>query len=112
MRCRYGEENGKAMLDALERGNLFVVPLDDKRRWYRYHQLFADVLQARSMEEGPDRLPVLHVQASEWYARNGQPSEAIRHAFAAPDFERAAGLVELVARATIRQSNQSARLIE
>ena len=106
-----GQEGGKAMLEALERGNLFVVPLDDKRRWYRYHQLFADVLQARLMEEQPDRVPVLHGRASEWYARHGQASDAIRHALAADDFERAAGLVERVARATIR-SNQSARLLE
>jgi LuxR family maltose regulon positive regulatory protein len=106
-----GQGGGKAMLETLERGNLFVVPLDDTRRWYRYHQLFADVLQARSMEEQRDRLPVLHGRASEWYAQNGQPADAIHHALAAADFERAAGLVERVARATIRR-NQSARLLE
>ncbi|MDQ3811721.1 MAG: tetratricopeptide repeat protein, partial [Chloroflexota bacterium] len=106
-----GQESGKAMLEALERGNLFVVPLDHNRRWYCYHQLFADVLRARSMEERPDRVPVLHGRASEWYERNDQPSEAIRHALAAGDFGRAAGLVELVARAMVR-SNQSARLRE
>ena len=52
-----GQENGKRMLEALERGNLFVVPLDDKRQWYRYHHLFADVLHARLMEEDPDQIP-------------------------------------------------------
>ena len=106
------QEGGKAMLEALERGNLFVVPLDDKRRWYRYHQLFADDLQARLLEEHPDQVPVLHGRASEWYERNGQPADAIHHALAAADFERVAGLVERVARATIRRSNQSARLLE
>jgi LuxR family transcriptional regulator, maltose regulon positive regulatory protein len=106
-----GQEGGKAMLETLDRDNLFVVPLDDKRRWYRYHQLFADVLQARSMEEQPDRVPGLHARASEWYAHNGPASDAIRHALAAREFERAAGLVELEARATIRR-NQSARLLE
>ncbi|MDQ3222156.1 MAG: tetratricopeptide repeat protein, partial [Gemmatimonadota bacterium] len=90
-----GQDGGKGMLEALERGNLFVVPLDDKRRWYRYHHLFADVLQARSMEEQPDQVPGLHRRASKWHEQNDLPSDAIRHALAAEDFERAAGLVEL-----------------
>src|SRR5205807_8342179 len=107
-----GRETGQAMLETLERANLFVVPLDDKRRWYRYHQLFADVLQARSREEQPDQVLALHQRASEWFARNGQPTEAIHHALAAGDFERVASLFELVARATIRKSNQSASLLE
>src|SRR5439155_17804195 len=107
-----GRETGQAMLETLERANLFVVPLDDKRRWYRYHQLFADVLNARSREEQPDRALALHWHASEWFARNGQPTEAIHHALAAGDFERVASLIELVARATVRKSNQSARLLE
>jgi LuxR family maltose regulon positive regulatory protein len=82
-------------LEALERGNLFVVPLDDRRHWFRYHHLFADVLRARLMEEQPDRAPTLHRRAGEWYERNGSPTDAIRHALAAEDFERAAGLVEM-----------------
>jgi LuxR family maltose regulon positive regulatory protein len=90
-----GQEDGKGMLEALERGNLFVVPLDDKRQWYRYHHLFADVLQARLMEEQPYQVPSLHRRASEWYEQNGLPSDAIRHALAAEDFKRAAGLAEL-----------------
>ena len=72
------QQGGKAMLEALERGNLFVVPLDDQRRWYRYHQLFADDLQALLLEEHPDQVPVLHGRASEWYERNGQPAGACR----------------------------------
>ena len=83
------------MLEALERGNLFVVPLDDRRQWYRYHHLFADVLRAHLLDEQPDRVPDLHRRASAWYEQNGEPSEAIRHALAAGDFERAADLVEL-----------------
>ena len=90
-----GQDGGKAKLAALERGNLFLVPLDDRRQWYRYHQLFADVLQARLLDEQPGDLPGLHRRASQWYDRNGEPSEAIRHALAAGDFERAADLVEL-----------------
>ena len=90
-----GQEDGRGMLEVLERGNLFVVPLDDKRHWYRYHQLFADVLHAHLMEEQPDQVFALHRRASEWYEQNGSPSDAIRHALVAEDFERAAGLVEL-----------------
>ncbi len=90
-----GQGDGKAMLAALDRGNLFLVPLDDRRRWYRYHQLFADVLQARLLDEQPGQVPGLHRRASAWYERNGELSGAIGHALAAGDFERAADLVEL-----------------
>ncbi|MBW7881960.1 MAG: helix-turn-helix transcriptional regulator, partial [Caldilineaceae bacterium] len=90
-----GQEEGAVLLEALERGNLFVVPLDDRRHWFRYHQLFADVLHAHLMKEQPDRLPVLHRRASEWYEQNGSPASAVRHALAGEDFERAAALVEL-----------------
>ncbi|MEC4687867.1 MAG: LuxR C-terminal-related transcriptional regulator, partial [Nitrospirota bacterium] len=90
-----GQEDGKGMLETLERGNLFVVPLDDKRDWYRYHRLFADVLHAHLIEEQPDLVPTLHRRASDWYEQNGSPSDAVRHALAAEDFERAAGLIEL-----------------
>ena len=65
---------------ALDRANLFLVPLDDRRQWYRYHQLFADVLRARLQDEQPDRVPVLHRRASHWYEHDGDRSEAIRHA--------------------------------
>lgn len=90
-----GQREGRALLEALERGNLFVVSLDDKRRWYRYHHLFADMLQAHLMEEQPDQVSILHQRASEWYAQHGRPAEAIRHAFAAKDFALAAMLIEL-----------------
>jgi LuxR family maltose regulon positive regulatory protein len=90
-----GRDGGKAMLDALDRGNLFLVPLDDRRQWYRYHQLFADVLQAHLLDERPAEVSELHRRASAWHEQNGEPSEAIRHALAAEDFERAAELVEL-----------------
>ncbi len=88
-------EDGKAMLDTLERSNLFLIPLDDKRQWYRYHRLFADVLQTYLLEAQPDRVTALHSRASTWYEWNGSRSDAIRHALAAQDFERTADLVEL-----------------
>jgi LuxR family transcriptional regulator, maltose regulon positive regulatory protein len=102
-----GQERGNVMLEVLERGNLFIVPLDDKRHWYRYHHLFADVLHARLMQEQPDRVPTLHRRASEWYERNGLPADAIRHALAAEDFERAAGLVELAALVMLGSSQET-----
>ena len=90
-----GQEDGRGMLETLERSNLFVVPLDNKRQWYRYHHLFADVLHAYSMDEQPNQVLTMHRRASKWYEQNGLPTDAIRHALAAEDFERVAGLAEL-----------------
>jgi LuxR family maltose regulon positive regulatory protein len=103
-----GQDGGRAMLEALDRGNLFLVPLDDRRHWYRYHHLFADMLRARQLDE-PDRVPEIHRRASDWYEQHGDRSEAIRHAMAAEDFERAADLVELAIPA-MRQARQDATL--
>ena len=89
------QDGGRGMLETLERGNLFVVPLDDQSQWYRYHHLFADVLQAHLIEAQPEQVSSLQQRASVWYEQNGLPSDAIRHALAAEDFERAAGLIEL-----------------
>jgi LuxR family maltose regulon positive regulatory protein len=102
-----GHAGGKAMLEALDRRNLFLVPLDDRRRWYRYHQLFTDVLQARLQDEQPDRVPVLHLRACEWHEQAGNRPEAIRHAVAGEDFGRAADLIELAIPA-MRQARQEA----
>ena len=90
-----GQHGAAQLLDALERGNLFVVPLDDRRQWYRYHHLFADVLAAHVLQEQPAQVPILHQRASAWYADNGMPAAAIGHALAAKDFARAADLIEL-----------------
>src|SRR5438105_8698371 len=105
-----GEDSGKTMLEALERANLFVVALDDRRRWYRYHHLFGDVLRARLLDEQPERVPQLHRRASAWYDRNGEPAEAIRHALAADDFSKAADLIELAAPALRRSRHEAALL--
>ena len=102
-----GHGGGKAMLEALDRGNLFLVPLDDRRRWYRYHHLFADVLQARLLDEQPGQVPELHRRASAWYAQNGEQSLAIGHALAAGDFGRAADLVELAIPAMARTRQEA-----
>ncbi|HLL38388.1 MAG TPA: LuxR C-terminal-related transcriptional regulator [Rubrobacteraceae bacterium] len=104
------QEEGNVLLETLERGNLFVVPLDDKRHWFRYHHLFAEVLSAHLMTEQPDQASTLHRRASEWYEHNGSAADAIRHALAAKDFERAADLVELAVPA-MRRSRQEAALL-
>jgi len=104
-----GRAGGKATLEVLDRANLFVVSLDDRRESYRYHHLFADVLQARLLDEQPDEVAELHRRASEWFEQSGEPGEAIRHAMAGKDFERAAELIELAMPAK-RRDRQDALL--
>ncbi|MEO8695883.1 MAG: LuxR C-terminal-related transcriptional regulator [Acidimicrobiales bacterium] len=104
-----GGQGGTAMLEMLERINLFVVPLDDRRRWYRYHHLFADVLRARLVDEQPELVAELHLRASTWYERDGDTAEAVRHAVAGRHFDRAAQLIELAA-PLLRQSRQEGTL--
>ena len=90
-----GQDEGRATLEALDRANLFVIALDDQRRWYRYHHLFGDVLQVNLAAERPDEVSSLHRRASDWFEAAGDRAEAIRHALAGNDAERAAELVEL-----------------
>jgi LuxR family maltose regulon positive regulatory protein len=102
-----GQVDAKAILDDVDRSNLFLVPLDDRRTWYRYHHLFGDVLRARLLDEHQDRVGELHRRASDWYAGNGDTHEAIDHALAGDDAERAAELTELVAPAMQRARHES-----
>lgn len=88
------QKDGNARLQALERGNFFVVPLDDSRHWYRYHHLFAQVLYAHLTAEQPEQVSTLHLRASVWYEQHGSAGDAIRHALAGKHFERAANLIE------------------
>lgn len=105
-----GQGDSRERLEALHRGNFFVVPLDDTRDWYRYHHLFADVLAAQLRAEQPDRVSTLHRRASAWYEQHGSPADAIRHALAAEDFSRAADLVEQAAPVMLR-TRQEATLL-
>ena len=98
-----GRSNGQTMLERLERENLFVVALDDERRWYRYHHLFADFLRGRLERENPGLAGELHLRASAWYEEDGLISEAIGHAFSAFDHERAARLIEQGIPAALRR---------
>ena len=102
------QADGKAMLEALDRANLFLVALDDRRQWYRYHHLFADVLRAHVADERSDQLAELHRRASAWYEQHAERPEAIRHALAAGDFEHAADLVELEWPALSRAKQEAA----
>ena len=104
-----GRTDGQEVLETLERGNLFVVPLDDERRWYRYHHLFADALRARVAGRDAARVGELHAAASRWLAENGLPGDAVRHAIASGDPEHAADLVELTL-ADMRQRRQDRTL--
>jgi ATP/maltotriose-dependent transcriptional regulator MalT len=89
-----GRTDGARTLVELDRGNLFLVPLDDDRSWYRYHHLFAEVLRARLVAERPGLPPELHRRAADWYAAHDLPADAVRHAMAAGDHARAAYLIE------------------
>lgn len=88
------QHGGKAMLESLDRANLFVVPLDDSRRWYRYHHLFADVLRTHLADERPGDVAGLHRRAGRWYEEQGETVPAVRHALAAGDAGHAADLIE------------------
>ena len=104
-----GQDGGQATLEVLDRRNLFVIPLDARREWYRYHHLFADVLRASLLREEPDRVLDLHRRASRWYEQHGERSDAIRHALAGEDFERAADMIE-PAIPSLRQARQEATM--
>jgi len=86
--------DGQSMLETLEKMNLFIIPLDEERRWYRYHHLFADALNRRLENQYPELLPKLYHQASEWYEKNGLVGEAIQYALSERNLERIAQLVE------------------
>jgi len=88
-----GRTDGQAMLERLERSNLLLVPLDDERRWYRYHRLFADLLRARLAAAHPAEIAELHLRAADWYEGEGIAGEAIGHALRSRDPRRARDLI-------------------
>ncbi len=92
------QTNSQATLELLDRLNLFVVPLDTQRQWYRYHHLFAELLRDRLQHWQSDHVPVLHQRACHWFAEHALPREAIHHALAAGDHERVVHLLEPIAR--------------
>src|SRR5579859_265895 len=95
--------NGQAMLERLGQANLFLTPLDDERRWYRYHQLFAEALRHRLQRKHPALEPELHRRASAWYEQQGLMHDAIHHALAATDLAQAARLIEQAFNSLVRR---------
>ncbi len=105
-----GQRGSQAILEQLEQANLFLVPLDGERHWYRYHHLFADVLRSRQQQastsatDGVETAGELHRRASIWFEQEGLIDEALRHALSAPDIERAAALVEQNSQTALQRS--------
>lgn len=94
------------MLSSFEKGNLFVTALDEEGQWYRYHHLFATMLQARLAQSHPERIPVLHKRASIWYEQNGYRNEAMHHALLIQDIQRVVDLLKPVAWSMLQQGEQ------
>ncbi|MFC1922271.1 LuxR C-terminal-related transcriptional regulator [Chloroflexota bacterium] len=88
------QEDGQQTLEKLERSNLFIVPMDDERRWYRYHHLFADLMRGRLLQDHQEQIPSLHRKASNWFDEHGFIDESIEHTLLEENFERAAFLIE------------------
>jgi len=105
-----GHRDSQAILEQLEKQNLFIRPLDEERRWYRYHHLFADCLQRRLERDWPGRVAALRRAASEWFAQQGFTDEAVRHSLAANDVERAIDLVERDAMMLVEHSEMATLL--
>ena len=92
-----GLSDSQSVLNYLEQSNLFLIPLDNERNWYRYHHLFTEFLNQRLRETQPDVIPELHLRASRWFEAEGLTDEAITQAISADDYERAVILIEQVA---------------
>ena len=106
-----GRTDGGRVLEELDRANVFVVALDGQRSWYRYHHLFGDVLRARLMAEHPEQVPALHRAATGWYAAHALLADAVRHALAAGDHDRAAYLMES-ALPELRRARQDSLMLD
>ena len=104
VRCgRRAEKTAQTVLEQLEAANLFLIPLDGERRWYRYHHLFADLLRQRLRQTQPEQAPTLHRRASEWYALHGFQLEAVHHALAGGDLRERPSLIEATGLSLIGQ---------
>ncbi len=97
----FNRDNSQSVLNELEQKNLFLIPLDDERRWYRYHHLFSDLLRNHFRQTHPDEVVRLHKKASVWYERNNLLSDAIEHALAANDIKQIIHLTKELALDTL-----------
>jgi LuxR family maltose regulon positive regulatory protein len=100
----------QSVLEYLATNNIFLIPLDENGQWFRYHNLFAETVQARLQETQPNLIPELHRWAGRWYAANGFTEQAITHALAAQDTEMAADLIEAAANQLWAQGHLSVLL--
>lgn len=89
-----GQQNTKNILEELYRSNSFIVALDEEQQWYRYHHLMSDVLKHRLQQKHHELIPKLHLSASEWFEKHGYPMEAVEHALAAANYEKATNLMD------------------
>ena len=105
-----GQGDSQAVLAELDRSNLFVIPLDEERAWYRYHRLFSDFLRARLEENLPEKVTELHRRAGRWFAKNGFISFAIDHFLSAGDNQQAVDLIEGIAERTLLRAQVSTLL--
>ena len=96
--------DGQETLEAVERANLFLIPLDDIRQWWRYHHLFADLLRARFQQQPPERVRERHRRAAKWHDEHGLPDQAVRHALNANDSDLATQVIERHADALLLRS--------
>lgn len=100
------KSNGQETLEALEQANLFIIPLDQRREWYRYHRLFGELLRDRLRTSIPGEINKLHRQASHWFEAQGYTTDAIQHTLAAQDWERAAMLIGQAADGMLKRGEQ------
>jgi LuxR family maltose regulon positive regulatory protein len=102
------------ILEELEHANLFIIPLDNEQRWYRYHPLFAELLRGYHQKNNPSQIPILHIRASTWFEEHGLIPDAIRHSFAASDWERIVRLISANIFALLEQNelNSVARQLD
>ncbi len=105
-----GRTDSDAILRQLEQANLFLVPLDEQREWYRYHRLFADFLRNHLQQDMPDRVRDLHCWAAEWYEQNDLVAEAVGHTLEGGEFEWAARLIDQTVEATFARGEMSTLL--
>jgi LuxR family transcriptional regulator, maltose regulon positive regulatory protein len=96
-----GRTQSQAILERLEQANMFILPLDNEQKWYRYHHLFADILRARLQQSSPELIPVLHQRAAAWFESNGFLAEAVEHSLAGGDWDQVERLIERVGPLTI-----------
>jgi len=99
-----GRSGSQEILEALEKANLFLIPLDERRAWYRYHKLFRDLLNLRLSLDQANQIAGLHIKASIWYEDQDWPDQAIEHALQSGDHNRAAGLIAREAEHTLMRS--------